>query len=88
VWSVVFLPDGRRALSGGDPIARLWDVESGKEVRTFKGHLATINGLALSPDGRRVALASGVPKKFRSCCQAAGKILIDCLLGCGQGLTR
>jgi WD40 repeat protein len=58
VWSAVFLPDGRRVLSGGDPIARLWDVESGKEMRTFKGHLATINDLALSPDGRRVASAS------------------------------
>ena len=58
MWSAVFLPDGRRALSGGDFIARLWDVESGKEGRRFEGHLATINGLALSPDRRRVASAS------------------------------
>lgn len=58
VWSAVFLAGGRLALSGGGPVARLWDVESGKEVRTFEGHLATINGVALSPDGRHVASAS------------------------------
>jgi WD40 repeat protein/tRNA A-37 threonylcarbamoyl transferase component Bud32 len=58
VWSAVFLPDGRRVLSGGDPIARLWGVDSGKELRAFEGHFATINGVALSPDGQHVASAS------------------------------
>jgi hypothetical protein len=30
--------DGHRALSGGDRVMQLWDVDSGKELRRFKGH--------------------------------------------------
>src|SRR5262245_1369234 len=51
VWSAVFSPDGRRILSGGggeykdgqwlpgsDYALRLWDAETGKELRQFTGH--------------------------------------------------
>jgi WD40 repeat protein len=58
VWSVVFLPDGRRALSAGGPVARLWDVRSGKDLRGFEGHSLGINSLSLSPDRRRLASGS------------------------------
>jgi WD40 repeat protein len=58
VWSVVFLPDGRRAISAGGAIARMWDVRSGKDLRGFEGHSLGINGLSLSPDGSRLATGS------------------------------
>jgi WD40 repeat protein len=49
-------PTSHRGGFGGHAIAvwkaRLWDVETGRELRSFEGH-----GVALSPDGRR-ALAS------------------------------
>jgi WD40 repeat protein len=58
VWSVVFLPDGRRVLSAGGPSARMWDVRSGKDLRWFHGHSLGINSLTLSPDRRRLATGS------------------------------
>ncbi|MFA4828880.1 MAG: caspase family protein [Thermodesulfovibrionales bacterium] len=62
VVSGVFSSDGRYALSGGgrgsmfdnrfDPTIRLWDISSGKEIRTFTGHARSITSVAFSPDGR------------------------------------
>lgn len=58
VESVAFSPDGKYALSGSyDHSVRLWDVETGREVRTFKGHTIGLKSVAFSPDGRR-ALSS------------------------------
>ena len=54
-----FTPDGKRAVSGGaDGIARLWDVDTGKELRQFHGHTATILTIAFSADGRRFLTGS------------------------------
>jgi WD40 repeat protein len=63
VNSVAYSPDGRFALSGGgspggfsfgghDTTLRLWDVASGKCLRTFEGHKDAVNSVAFSPDGR------------------------------------
>ncbi len=49
VRSVVFSPDGLVALSGDADTIRLWDVASGKCLRTLK-HTGT--DVAFSPDGR------------------------------------
>jgi WD40 repeat protein len=39
VNSVAFSPDGRTALSGSDDSTlRLWEMATGKELRTFRGH--------------------------------------------------
>src|SRR6187397_2160189 len=54
VTSVAFSPDGRRLLTGSrDKTAKLWDAETGKEIRSFAGHSAEVYGVAFSPDGRR-----------------------------------
>ena len=34
-----------------DATAKLWDAETGRELRTFKGHGAGVNSVAFSPDG-------------------------------------
>src|SRR5262249_52962549 len=60
VTSVAFSPDGKLLASGGyfPHAISLWDVATGKELRTCNGHT---NGLGLfvsSPDGARLASAS------------------------------
>jgi WD40 repeat protein/uncharacterized caspase-like protein len=51
-------PDGRWfATAGGvDSTARLWDLETGRELRQLP-HAETVPGVAISPDGRYVATA-------------------------------
>jgi WD40 repeat protein len=52
---VAFSPDGRLAASGSwDHTARIWELESGREVRRFEGHSHRISSVAFSADGRQV----------------------------------
>jgi WD40 repeat protein len=60
VTTVVVSADGKRLLTGGyDKALRLWDADTGKELRGFEGHTDAIQAVALSPDGKRVLSASG-----------------------------
>ena len=52
VNSVAFSPDGRRIVSGSyDTTIKVWDAETGREIRTLEGHFAGVNSVAFSPDG-------------------------------------
>lgn len=56
----VFSPDGCYALSASeDGTLRLWDVQTGKSVRTFLGHTGAVRTCTFSPDGR-YALSSAL----------------------------
>ena len=44
--------------AGSEGALKLWDLESGKEIVTFKGHTESVNACAFSPDGRRIVSAS------------------------------
>ncbi len=56
---VAVTPDGRRAVSASeDRTLKVWDLETGQELRTLEGHGARVIGVAVTPDGRRVVSAS------------------------------
>jgi WD40 repeat protein len=58
-YSVAFSPDGARVLSGGfDNTMMLWDVATGRLLRTFLGHTNTIRSVAFSPNGTSALSAS------------------------------
>ena len=54
-----FAFDGRRLLAADDKVARLWDLETGKELRRFEGHAEVIRAVAFSPDGKQVLTGGG-----------------------------
>ena len=67
VHAVAMAPDGKTVASGGDgPVlalpgatrviseVRLWDIATGRLLRTFHGESGVVRGLAFAPDGRRL----------------------------------
>lgn len=54
VTCLAFFRDSRRLLSGAnDGTARLWDVEGGRELASFRMNSKTVLSAAISPDNRR-----------------------------------
>jgi WD40 repeat protein len=95
VQAAAFLPDGRRVLSGhvhqgrdGRDLPapeydlRLWDADTGKELRRYTGHREGVASLALAADGRR-ALSAGHDGTVRLWDVEAGRES-HCLEGHGQ----
>ncbi len=58
VNAVAFLKDGRMATAGADARIAIWTAGRQQPDQVFKGHDAPIVGLAVSPDGTRLASAS------------------------------
>jgi WD40 repeat protein len=63
VRSMLFTPDGKLLITAGDDKAiRIWDVASGRTLRTLRGQIGEgiagkIYALAVSPDGKLLAAA-------------------------------
>lgn len=59
VTSVAFSPDGKTVVSGSeDNTLKLWNVATGKELRTLSGHSSVVSSVAFSPDGKTVLSGS------------------------------
>jgi RNA polymerase sigma factor (sigma-70 family) len=58
MWeNLEFSPDGRQLASSDRMTVHLWEVATGKEIRTLHGHRGEIAALAFSADARRLATA-------------------------------
>lgn len=87
VTSVALAPDGRTAVAGcTDSNLRVWDTDTGKLLRTLTGHEAGVNGLDISPDGKKVVSVGDDKKLVVQFISAYGDPVTiaqnDCKLGC------
>ena len=60
-FSLAYTPDGQKLVTAGlDQVIRFWDLSTGKERYSFKGHKGGfVWSLALSPDGQTLASCGG-----------------------------
>jgi WD40 repeat protein len=68
VRTVVFSPDGKKLVTGGqerDNSVRVFDVATAKEQLRMLGHKGEVNFVACAPDGRTIVTASGDDAKVR-----------------------
>jgi WD40 repeat protein len=57
--SIAFSNDNKYILSGSsDRTAKIWEVKTGKELKTFSGHSDKITSVCFSPDNRSIFTAS------------------------------
>jgi len=53
--SIAVSPDGKRLVScGWDKLIKIWDIETGREIKTLSGHEGWVWSVCYSPDSRHV----------------------------------
>ncbi|KIK32933.1 hypothetical protein CY34DRAFT_813990 [Suillus luteus UH-Slu-Lm8-n1] len=59
VWTMALSPDGKTVASGSrDGAVKLWNVDTGKVIKTWTGHTDDVTSVSWSPDGGRVVSGS------------------------------
>lgn len=53
---------------------RVWDLKTGRFVRSLKGHSGAVTGIAISPQGRLV-ISSSADKTLRVCNFVSGDLI-------------
>jgi WD40 repeat protein len=85
-WGLAFSPDGKRFVTGSQAgTAKVWDLQSGRELFTLSGHTSTVYRVAYSPDGTLIATAAydSTAKVWDA---ATGKLLLT-LYGATKGIN-
>jgi WD40 repeat protein len=56
---VAIAPDGKTAISASsDKTLKIWDTETGRELKTLTGHSSSVSAVAIAPDGKTAISAS------------------------------
>jgi WD40 repeat protein len=65
VTSVAYSADGKQIVGGGaEGVVRIWDANTGAEVRGLRGHAGWVTAVAFAPDGKSV-FSCGIDKAAR-----------------------
>ncbi|WP_445244952.1 WD40 repeat domain-containing protein, partial [Microcoleus sp. OTE_8_concoct_300] len=68
-------PGGKTAISASeDKTLKIWDTETGTEVRTLIGHTSWVNAVAIAPDGK-TAISGSVDDTLKIWDTASGTAL-------------
>jgi WD40 repeat protein len=66
VNGVAFAPGGKEVLTAGsDGTVRLWEADSGREVRCFAGHAGPVVAVGFFPDGQRFVSAGSTDRRAK-----------------------
>jgi WD40 repeat protein len=91
--ALVVHPDGRSAISSFQQTIQVWNLESGKLVRSFPAHANWVSALAISPDGQLLA-SSGMEGTIKIWYLSTGTLLgtmrsgrVSCLAFSPNGLS-
>ncbi|EMD30831.1 hypothetical protein CERSUDRAFT_100947 [Gelatoporia subvermispora B] len=87
VYSLAFLPDGTRVVSGsGDKAVRIWDARTGDLLMDpLEGHRDKVVSVAFSPDGA-VVVSGSLDETIRIWNAKTGELMMDPLEGHGNGV--
>ncbi|MGD9922582.1 MAG: caspase family protein [Pseudorhodoplanes sp.] len=75
ISSLVVSADGRFLVSAGSDTVKLWDIKSGRLIRSFSGHKDNPTAATLSPDGQRLAI-TGWSKTITLWEPASGRLIL------------